>query len=109
MSYCTHYQNDGSLLVGAGKGIMLYKDDYSKPQQILSTHITSVDKNMGKEGVYFFISHKDNLRTVSLTTDFIGMTDQFKFEYKGTRGTFLAATAEVIAVIAHECIKLYNI
>ena len=57
VSYCTHYQTDGSLLVGAGKGIMLYKDDYSKPQQILSTQITSVDKNMGKEGVYFFISH----------------------------------------------------
>ena len=106
MSFCTHYQNDGSLLVGAGKGIMLYKDDYSKPQQILSTLITSVVKNMGKEEGYFFISHKDNLRTVSLTTDFIGMTDQFKLEYKGTRGTFLAATAEVIAAIAHKWIKL---
>ena len=109
VSYCTLYQSDGSLLVGTGDGMMIYREDYSKPQQTLSGHaITSTDKNMGEEGGYVFISHQKDLRTVKLTTDFICQSDCFEFEYKGTRGTFLATSAKVIAVIALKCIKLYS-
>ena len=109
VSYCTHYQSDGSLMVGTGDGIMVYKDDYSKPQKTLSKHITSIDRNMSVEGGYFFITHMKDSRTVKLTTDCVHMTDEFEFEYIGTRGTFLATFARIIAVIAPKCIKLYSL